>query len=158
MITASTANKSHLPTKISAKDRAKDYPGVLDDSGGKLFCTPCNCVLDHRRKSTLDDHFATAKHSRMVKAAGEEAKKQLTNTEASTSKMVICETWVATCTAINIPLSKSDHPALRKFLNEKVMNGGAIPGFHQLQEMYLGAVYEREKEELKTLLAENLLL
>ncbi|CAK6975227.1 hypothetical protein PFLUV_G00119710, partial [Scomber scombrus] len=47
----------------------------------------------------------------------------------------------------------SDHPALRKFLNEKVINGGAIPGFHQVQEMYLGAVYEREKEELKTLLA-----
>ncbi|KAI4829744.1 hypothetical protein KUCAC02_001417 [Chaenocephalus aceratus] len=42
---------------------------------------------------------------------------------------------------------------MRKFLNEKVINGGAIPGFHQLQEKYLGAVYEKEKEELKTLLA-----
>lgn len=37
---------------------------------------------------------------------------------------------------------------MKKFLNEK-----AIPGFHQLQEKYLGAVYEREKGELKTLLA-----
>ncbi|XP_078469389.1 uncharacterized protein LOC144732027 [Lampetra planeri] len=155
------ANLSHLPTNISAKDRAKQFPSVLHDSGGKLFCTPCNCVLDHRRKSTLDSHFATDKHSRMVKAAAESAKiKQLTYTEASTSKTVaraerikICETWVATCTAINIPLSKTDHPALRKFLNEKVINGGAIPGFHQLQDMYLGAVYEKEKEELKTLLA-----
>lgn len=42
---------------------------------------------------------------------------------------------------------------MRKFLNEKVINGGAIPGFHQLQEKYLGVVYEREKEELRTLLA-----
>lgn len=39
---------------------------------------------------------------------------------------------------------------MRKSLNEKVISGGVI---HQLQEEYLGAVYEREKEELKTLLA-----
>ena len=50
---------THLPTKISAKDRAKHFPSVLHDSEGKLFCTPCNCVLDRRRKSTLDNHFAT---------------------------------------------------------------------------------------------------
>lgn len=42
---------------------------------------------------------------------------------------------------------------MRKFLNEKVVNGGAIPGVHQLQEKYLGAVYEKEKAELKTLLS-----
>lgn len=51
------------------------------------------------------------------------------------------------CTAINIPLSKSVHPALRKFLNEKVINGGTIPGFHQLEEMYFGAVFERGKKK-----------
>ena len=56
-----------LPTKISAKDRAKQFPGLLHDSGGKLFCTSCNCVSDHRRKSTLERHFAAAKHARMVK-------------------------------------------------------------------------------------------
>ena len=57
----------HLPTKISAKDRAKQFPGLLHDSGGKLFCSPGNCVLDHRRKSTLENHFAAAKHARRVK-------------------------------------------------------------------------------------------
>ncbi|KAL3052958.1 hypothetical protein OYC64_005481 [Pagothenia borchgrevinki] len=88
----------------------------------------------------------------MLSAAADKKAKQLTFTEASTSKTLsratrneICETWVATCTAVNIPLSKSDHPAMSKFLNEKVINGGAIPGFHQLQEKYLGAVYEKEK-------------
>lgn len=58
----------------------------------------------------------------------------------------ICEDWVATCTAVNIPLSKSDHPALRKFLTEKVVNGGAIRGLYQLQEKYLKAVYNKEME------------
>lgn len=39
---------------------------------------------------------------------------------------------------------------MRKFLKEKVVNGGAIPGSHQLQEKYLGDVYLQEKETLKT--------
>ena len=68
-----SANHSHLPTKVSAKDWAKYFLGVLHDSGGRLFWTRGNCVLDHRRKSTLDSHFATAKHSRMVTAAAEAA-------------------------------------------------------------------------------------
>nr|XP_033947658.1 uncharacterized protein LOC117452938 [Pseudochaenichthys georgianus] len=154
------SNASHLPTNISAKDRAKQFPDVLHESGGKLFCTPCNCVLEYKRKSTVKTHFDSLKHSKRLSAAADKTAKQLSFTEASTSKTVsrvarneICEAWVATCTAINIPLSKSDHPAMRKFLNDKVINGGAIPGFHQLQEKYLGAVYEKEKEELKTLLA-----
>ena len=57
--------RPQLSTKISAKGRAKQSPGLLHDSGGKLFCTPCNCVLDHWRKSTLENDFATAKHARM---------------------------------------------------------------------------------------------
>ena len=39
------ADVSHLPTKITAKDREKQYPDVLYESGGKLFCKTCN-VLD----------------------------------------------------------------------------------------------------------------
>lgn len=67
----------------------------------------------------------------------------------------ICEDWVTTCTAVNIPLSKSDHPAMRRFLRDRVVNGGAIPGFHQLAQKYLGEVYQKEKEALKTVLAQK---
>ncbi len=31
------SNVSHLPTKITAKDRAKQFPDALHESGGKLF-------------------------------------------------------------------------------------------------------------------------
>lgn len=41
-----------------------------------------------------------------------------------------------------------------RFIRENVINGGAIPGFHQLQEKY-GAVYHKEKEALKTHLAQK---
>ncbi|RXN13033.1 CGG triplet repeat-binding 1 [Labeo rohita] len=92
----------------------------------------------------------------------QEPTRQVTITEAVARKSIassernkICEDWVATCTALNIPLSKSDHPAMRKFLFENVTNGGAIPGFHQLQEKYLGNVYLKEKEALRKRLAKK---
>ncbi|KAI2655834.1 Formamidase [Labeo rohita] len=44
---------------------------------------------------------------------------------------------------------------MRKFLFENVTNGGAIPGFHQLQEKYLGNVYLKEKEALRKRLAKK---
>ena len=52
--------KSHLLSYISAKDRAKQY--IPHENGGKLFCTPCNKVLDHRGKSTIDYHLQGIKH------------------------------------------------------------------------------------------------
>lgn len=42
---------------------------------------------------------------------------------------------------------------MRKFLNEKVTNGGSIPKSHQFQEKYLGEVYKEEKERLKVKLS-----
>uniref|UniRef100_A0A673ZQ60 Uncharacterized protein n=1 Tax=Salmo trutta TaxID=8032 RepID=A0A673ZQ60_SALTR len=97
---------------------------------GKLFCTPCNVVLEHERRSTINSHFESAKYMRMSEQFPQQ--RQITMTE------VICEDWVHTCTAVNMPLSKSDHSSMRQFLKQKVINGGAIPGYHQLQQKYLG--------------------
>ena len=41
-------NKSHAPVNITAADCAKTYKFFHED-GGKLFCTPCNKVIDHIR-------------------------------------------------------------------------------------------------------------
>uniref|UniRef100_A0A673CCE3 CGG triplet repeat-binding protein 1 n=1 Tax=Sphaeramia orbicularis TaxID=375764 RepID=A0A673CCE3_9TELE len=153
------AKRSHLPSKITTKVRASQFPDVLHESGGKLFCTHCNIVVEHKQKSSLDKHFSTAKHARRMaetqrgqKRQWSKTKTKVTMTEAVASTTII---GFATCTAVNIPLYKSDHPAMRRFLKEKVLNGGAIPGFHQLQEKYFGAVYQKEKDELKTHLAQK---
>ncbi|XP_017279625.1 uncharacterized protein LOC108240571 [Kryptolebias marmoratus] len=71
------------------------------------------------------------------------------NSTGAAERIKICEDWVSTCTALNILLSISDYPSMRRFLRDRVVNGGAIPGFHQLQEKYLDAVYQKEKEALK---------
>ena len=60
--------------------------------------------------------------------------------------------WVKTCTAANIPLSKTDHPAVNKFLKTHVKNGGAIPGGSQLHTVYLPELYKQEFSEVTELL------
>lgn len=59
-----TPSTSPLPTKISAKDRKKQCHSVLDASGGKLFCTSCNIVVENKWKSPRDKHLATVKLKR----------------------------------------------------------------------------------------------
>uniref|UniRef100_A0A671W3L1 Uncharacterized protein n=1 Tax=Sparus aurata TaxID=8175 RepID=A0A671W3L1_SPAAU len=46
---------------ITAAERAKQYKELHED-GGKLFFTPCNKVVDHRRNSTIRDHLSSASH------------------------------------------------------------------------------------------------
>uniref|UniRef100_A0A9J8AJF7 CGG triplet repeat-binding protein 1 n=1 Tax=Cyprinus carpio carpio TaxID=630221 RepID=A0A9J8AJF7_CYPCA len=124
-----------------------EYPGILHESGGELFCTACNIVVEHKRKSSIDKHFATAKHNMRCAEMQAESQttRQITMTQAVASMSIASSERIKVsyfkCASVNIPLSKSDHPVLRKFLKEKVVNGGAIPGSHQLQEKYLGDVY-----------------
>lgn len=60
--------------------------------------------------------------------------------------------WVRVCTALNIPLSKTDHPMMRRFLNKYVKNGGAIPGGYQLQNEHLQDVANIDIESLRDIL------
>uniref|UniRef100_A0A3Q3FNI7 Uncharacterized protein n=1 Tax=Kryptolebias marmoratus TaxID=37003 RepID=A0A3Q3FNI7_KRYMA len=43
------------------KDRANQFPTLLHESGGKLFCTSCSVVIKHKCKSSIDKHFVSAK-------------------------------------------------------------------------------------------------
>lgn len=84
------SNVSHLPSKIIAIDRQKQYPGILHESGGKLFCTAYNIVVEHKRKSSIDKHFATAKHNMRCAEmqAGRQTTRQITMTQAVASMSI----------------------------------------------------------------------
>ncbi|XP_042339831.1 uncharacterized protein si:dkey-75a21.2 isoform X2 [Plectropomus leopardus] len=78
-------NISHLATKITPTERARQFPDVLHESGGKLLCTACNVVVEHKRKSSIDKHFSTAKHAKYARKAAESCgqhTRQLATTEA----------------------------------------------------------------------------
>ena len=47
---------------VSASDRTKQFKDTTHDDGGKLFCSVCNIVLDHSRKSSVEKHLLTSKH------------------------------------------------------------------------------------------------
>ena len=144
----------HLAVNKTAKDRVCQYPGVFHSDNGLLFCSTCNVVLDHLRKSVLDKHLESSMHKK--KASQSTNGKQQTiktafecKTRPQVEKVKVCEEWIKACTAANVPLHKSDNPVLRKFLDTRVVNGGAIPKASQLRDYYLFDVYQVEKCELK---------
>ena len=71
-----------------------------------------------------------------------------TSTISSLDRIDVCQEWVTVCTSANIPLSKTDHPQVRKFLDKHVLNGAAIPSAKQLQDVYLHDVYDVKRQEL----------
>jgi hypothetical protein len=81
---------SHLPTKITARNREKQYPGILHESKGKLFCTACNILVEHKHESSINKHFASAKHNYRIAElqAGRQTTRQITMTQAVASKSI----------------------------------------------------------------------
>ena len=71
---------------------------------------------------------------------------------AEQSRIAITHDWVEALVSANVPLMKSDHLRIRNFLSTHVKNGGSIPGYNQLQDVYMPDVYQREKENLIDLL------
>uniref|UniRef100_A0A8D3DYD8 Uncharacterized protein n=1 Tax=Scophthalmus maximus TaxID=52904 RepID=A0A8D3DYD8_SCOMX len=80
------AKRSHLKTNIPTKVCASQFPYVLHGSG-KLFCTSCNIVVVHTRKSSLHRNFSTAKHVQRTAMEGLQTR-QVTITEAVASRSV----------------------------------------------------------------------
>uniref|UniRef100_A0A671VGL7 U1-type domain-containing protein n=1 Tax=Sparus aurata TaxID=8175 RepID=A0A671VGL7_SPAAU len=114
-----TASNSKLEN-ITAAERAKQYKELHEDDG-KLFCTPCNNVVDQRRNSTIRDHLSSANHlKRKSETLADIALKRQTTITSRMARHTIA------FTATNTPL----------FLLNRVVNGGAIPSHKQLQERY----------------------
>uniref|UniRef100_A0A671UTJ3 U1-type domain-containing protein n=1 Tax=Sparus aurata TaxID=8175 RepID=A0A671UTJ3_SPAAU len=131
-----TASNSKL-ANITAAERAKQYKELHED-GGKLFCTPCNIVVDHRRNSTKRDHLSSANHQKRKSETPADIalKRQTTITSRIARHTIVCMEWIKACTATNTTLSRSDNAMMRSFLLNRVVNGGAIPNHKQLQERY----------------------
>ena len=146
----------HLAVNITARDRANQYPGVFHVDNGLLFCSTCNVVVDHVRKCVLEKHLESSTHKKKFDQVTTSSGKQRTlktafecKTKPQVEKVKVCEEWIKVCAAANIPLHKSDNPIVRNFLNNRVVNGGAIPKASQLRDYYLFDVYQIEKAELK---------
>ncbi|XP_074621358.1 uncharacterized protein LOC141879906 [Acropora palmata] len=150
---------SHLPPNLIAHDRARKYPtGTFHVDDGLMFCSSCNTVIDHLRKSVVDKHLDSALHKQRAErnlGSKQQTLKTVLNcrTSAQIEKVKICQEWIRVCAAANISLHKSDNPLMRKFLQARVANGGAIPKCSQLRDCYLFDVYQTERAALKEVVA-----
>ena len=157
-VSVQSKRRSHLAVNVTADERTRKYPpGTFHMDDGLMFCSSCNIVVDHIRKSAVDKHLESVTHTR--KADKREGKKQHTlktvlncKTTAQEEKIKTCHEWIKVCAAANIPLHKSDNPEMRRFLQSRVVNGGAIPKSSQLRDYYLFDVYQTEKSQLKEML------
>ncbi|KAK6484085.1 CGG triplet repeat-binding protein 1 isoform X1 [Huso huso] len=150
-----SGSKSHLGNKTAA-DRAWEYPRHLYEDGVKLLCRPCNVVIAHQRKSMIDDHLKCNSHLRNLAKEIETAVRQTTltssfqrSTESRQDHAAICHAWVKMYSKANIPLEKSDNPAVKDFLLTQVRNRGAISCADRLRRAYLPDYYASEKQRLK---------
>ena len=123
---------SHLAVNIDANKRARKYPkGTFHVNDDLVFCSSCNVVVDHVRKSVVNKHLEAVSHMKLAeKPEGVKQKTLKTMLECKTpsqvEKVAICQEWVTVCTATNIPLHISDNPIMRKFLHTRVVSGGGI--------------------------------
>ena len=53
------------------------------------------------------------------------------------------------CSTSNIPLEKSDHPAVKNFLKKHVIGGAEIPSASALRKNWLPKVFNKNDDELK---------
>ena len=149
--------KWHLPSNLTARDRAEKYAtGTFHVDDGLMFCSSCNVVIDYLRNSVVDRHLESVVHKQ--RAERHQGSKQQTlktvlncKTSAQIEKVKICQEWIRICAASNIPFHKSDNPLMRKFLQTRVSNGGAIPKSSQLRDYYLFDVFQTERAALKEL-------
>ncbi|XP_069725028.1 CGG triplet repeat-binding protein 1 [Phaenicophaeus curvirostris] len=156
---APSRNRSKTALYVTPQDRVTEFGSELHEDGGKLFCTSCNVVLNHVRKSAINDHLKSKTHTKR-KAEFEEQnvrKKQRTltaslqcNSTAQAEKTSVIQDFVKMCLEANIPLEKADHPAVRAFLSRYVKNGSLIPKSDQLRKAYLPDGYDNENQLINT--------
>ena len=54
----SPPSKKSKQGQVTAAQRAREYGSTkFYADGGKLFCRPCNVVVDHIRKFVIDQHL-----------------------------------------------------------------------------------------------------
>ena len=64
------------PCSITPQEQAKQYPEKFHTDNNLLFCSTCNVLVDHHRKSVLDKHLSAVSH---IKRMNESSSKRGNN-------------------------------------------------------------------------------
>ena len=98
--------------KVTANERARQFPSDHYKDGGKLFCRFCEHSLDFVRINTIKEQLVSQKHKRNkdTKEAGSSQPVQHTLTVVTKSKYLreFILDFIKMCTVDDIPLEKAE--------------------------------------------------
>uniref|UniRef100_A0A131YX27 Uncharacterized protein n=1 Tax=Rhipicephalus appendiculatus TaxID=34631 RepID=A0A131YX27_RHIAP len=139
-----------------------------------FFCRACARAVDHRCKSTIDEHIESNCHRKNAgtrdsckRKGGEEPSEDGAGGSGMPRKQSRQQTLESAITAgearndvvlkfldalisANIPLEKVDNQKLRAFLQTHVRNGGLVPGSDALRRR-LPELFEKHEANLKAM-------
>ena len=167
--TPAASNVKSKQGYVSAKRRSLDpeFKSVFHEDNGLLYCKCCNKVVDHVRRDSVVSHCKTSMHVKKVErfqadieniSKRQKAVESTINakTEASRANKDLNIDWCRTLTTANIPLHKTDHPAIQDFLKRRVENGGAIVCSTALRSVYFPIVSSIHQNELEEIISESI--
>ncbi|KAL1250938.1 hypothetical protein QQF64_018734 [Cirrhinus molitorella] len=130
--TAEELRRRHLSTRITARDRAKEFSNHFYEDGGVLFCKVCQHSVDYLRRQTALEHLKSLRHkNRAVSGIAERKEFVLDLTKALTEA--------------DIPLEKA--PKLAGILQKYCKQGGSVPASSHLRSDYLPELFPQYIDE-----------
>ena len=139
-------NKTKTPA-----DRIKEYGSeFLIIKKNELFCKLCNQLLDHSRKSTLEQHFRSKSHVKNIerKRLRENLSQETLNNGFNSIKKDFAQDLVKAFTEANIPIYKLEHKSLRGLFDRYLLEGISIPSRSLVRKQLL-VLYENMCLKLK---------
>lgn len=155
-------NPSHLGKK-TAKQRHLEFKGQTYVDDGMLFCKVCSLSRDHRRRSTIVEHFSSKRHKCNEEKARSHpsCSRQPTvvsaffKNTAKEHKGTLIHDLVLAFASADIAFEMLNNPALREFLRKHVQDGGCIPTADRLRRGYLEPVYIERIETIRKMLEQS---
>ena len=115
-----------MPPTFSILDKHPKYKEDFYQVDGKVYCTFCQCLIDHKKKHNLDAHLKTNKHKKKKKIA--EISQDLPEHE----NLAMLQTQISNKQEINVDIikafTKADIPLekigkLKSFFQKYCTNG-----------------------------------
>uniref|UniRef100_A0A8C8GX22 Uncharacterized protein n=1 Tax=Oncorhynchus tshawytscha TaxID=74940 RepID=A0A8C8GX22_ONCTS len=120
----------HLATRITARDRAREFPVELYEDGGVLFCKVCQHSNDYIRGQTAVAHLRTLQNNNR------------SNTDILTSeRKEFTLDFTRTLIKADIPVEKG--PKFSTFLKKHCKQGGSTPAPYYQRSDYLPELYSQ---------------
>lgn len=112
---------------VSASERLTKNPKYKPDfyaSGGKLFCKVCEVVINHEKKSTIDNDLKSDGHISKTQSPVQSTSHQVgikLFQQSNNAKEIFIEDFLRVFVQADIPIEKADY--FKSFLMQYCKNG-----------------------------------